>query len=209
MLLLVAADVVLRRPPSGTEPGASTSASTTGMGTQAALGLGSVLVPTTPPTTAPPPKTLALPGVAVGDSVLEDVQLYAPATLTSNGIAIDAAVGRQWAAGIAILTQLRAAGKLPAVVIVALGSNGRITSALFDQMMQACAGARRVVFMTVTGALIGNNPIITAGVARYRTAVLADWHTLAAAHPAWFGPDHVHVGPAGAAALGNLLARLS
>lgn len=152
---------------------------------------------------------VAGPGIAVGDSVLEDVALYAPLTLKSRGIAINAAVGRQWSAGEAILSGLRASGKMPPVVIVALGSNGRITAAKFDTMMQDCTGAKRVVFMTVTGPLIGNNPIITAGVARYPDAVLADWHTLAASHPSWFGPDHVHVGPAGARALGNLLASLS
>jgi hypothetical protein len=192
-------------------PHAATT-STTGVGTQAALGLGSALVPTTQTTvtTVPPPASLALPGVAVGDSVLEDVQLYAPQTLASHGITIDAAVGRQWSVGVQILTMLRAAGQLPPVVIVALGSNGRITSALFNQMMQACAGAKRVVFMTVTGPLIGNNPIITAGVARYAPrAVLADWHTLASGHPEWFAADKVHMGPAGARALGTLLAGVS
>jgi hypothetical protein len=76
--------------------------------------------------------------------------------------------------------------------------------------MQVCAGAQRVVFMTVTGPLIGNNPILTAGVARHGpVAVLADWNATASAHPDWFAPDHVHVGPAGAAALGNLLASFS
>jgi hypothetical protein len=172
--------------------------------------------PTTTTTTAPPPPTTKAPppvvsgvGIAVGDSVLEDVQLYAPATLNAHAIAINAAVGRQWSVGVAILSSLRASGKLPPVVIVALGSNGRVNDAQFDQMMQACAGAKRVVFMTVTGPLIGNNPVITAGVARYRTAALADWYTLAAAHPDWFAPDKVHVGPAGATALGNLLASVS
>jgi hypothetical protein len=168
--------------------------------------------PTVPPTTvAPgPPPTIPGPGVAIGDSVLEDVQLYAPATLQSHNISINAAVGRQWAVGIAMLSALRAGGKLPPVVIVGLGSNGRISDIQFDAMMQACAGAKRVVFMTVTGPLIGNNPVITAGVARHpATAALADWNTLATAHPEWFGPDHVHVGPAGATALGNLLASFS
>lgn len=162
-----------------------------------------------PHATTPPPAVVAGPGIAVGDSVLEDVELYAPSTLASHGISINAAVGRQWPAGMAILSSLRTKGQLPAVVIVALGSNGRITAGAIDQMMQACAGAKRVVFMTVTGPLIGNNPIIEAGVARYPNAALADWNSLASAHPAWFAPDHVHVGPAGAAALGNLLASLS
>ena len=148
--------------------------------------------------------------MAVGDSVLEDVGLYAPGTLQSHNIAINAAVGRQWAAGISILSGLRASGKLPPVVVVALGSNGRISDTLFEQMMQVCAGAQRVVFMTVTGPLIGNNPILSAGVVRHApVAVLADWNAMASAHPDWFAPDHVHVGPAGAAALGNLLASVS
>jgi hypothetical protein len=177
---------------------------------------------TTPPTTravppptvaAPvtnPPRPVAGPGLAVGDSVLEDVKIYAPATLASRGFSFNAAVSRQWAVGVSILSQLRAAGQLPPVVIVALGSNGRIDDGLFDQMMQACSGAKRVVFMTVTGPLIGNNPIITAGVRRFQTtATLADWASLAAGHPDWFGPDHVHMGPAGATALGNLLASVA
>jgi hypothetical protein len=147
-------------------------------------------------------------GVAVGDSVLEDVALYAPTTLTSRGVAINAAVGRQWASGEGILGSLRASGRLPPVVVVALGSNGPISAAAFDAMMAQVAGARRVVFMTVTGPLVANNAVIRAGVARYGQDVLADWAALAAAHPEWFAPDHVHVGPAGATALGQLLASL-
>lgn len=179
-----------------------------------------VPVPTTPPPVTSPPITaaptaaVARPpvaggGVAIGDSVLEDVKLYAPATLASRGIAVNAAVSRQWRTGITIVSQLRAAGQLPAVVLVVLGSNGVINAGLFDQMMQACAGARRVVFMTVTGPLIGNNPIISAGVARHPGAVLADWAAVSAGHPDWFAADGVHVGPLGSAALGNLLASVA
>jgi len=166
------------------------------------------VAPTTaPPTTPKPPPVVAGAGVAIGDSVLEDVKLYAASTLQAHDVSIDAAVGRQWAVGVGIVSGLRTTGKLPPVVIVALGSNGRITDALFDQMVQACSGAKRIVFMTVTGPLIGNNPIIRNGVARHGgAAVLADWNVLAAAHADWFAPDHVHVGPAGATALGNLLA---
>ncbi len=162
------------------------------------------IAPTIAPTTRPSPVTGG--GVAIGDSVLEDVQIYAKDTLASKGISFNVAVGRQWNVGVTIVAQLKASGKLPPVVIVGLGSNGVVKPAQFDQMMQAAAGAQRVVFMTVTGPLVGNNPVITAGVARYPKAALADWAALAAAHPEWFGSDHVHVGPAGATALGNLLA---
>jgi len=60
--------------------------------------------------------------------------------------------------------------------------------------------------MTVTGPLIANNNVIRAGVSRYHQAALADWATVSAAHPSWFAPDHVHIGPAGARALGALFA---
>ncbi len=167
-----------------------------------------------PATTVPPPTTAVtapptpVPGgaIAVGDSVLEDVALYAPSTLSARGVVVNAAVSRQWAAGESLLASMKAAGSLPAVVVVALGTNGPITSADFDQMMSNLAGRRRVVFMTVTGPLIANNDVIRAGVARYPQAVLADWASLAAAHPTWFARDHVHIGAAGAAALGQLFA---
>ena len=75
-------------------------------------------------------------------------------------------------------------------------------------MMQACAGAKRVVFMTVTGPYRRNNPLIRAGVARYRR--WPPWPTGTPSAPTRRGsPDHVHVGPAGAAALGNLLASVA
>jgi hypothetical protein len=183
--------------------------------------------PTTPPaptTTARRPATRAtsrvatpphptVPGVvagglAIGDSVLEDVQLYAPRTLNARGIAINAAVGRAWVTGESILWSLRRSGRLPSVIVVALGTNGPIGPADFDAMMRAAAGASRVVFMTVTGPYAANNSVIRNGVARYQAA-LGDWAGLSGPHPAWFAPDHVHIGSAGATALGNLLASLA
>jgi hypothetical protein len=167
------------------------------------------VAPATTPTTARPVVAIAGGGVAIGDSVLEDVALYAPSTLKGKGIAINAAVSRQWAAGESIVASMRASGSLPGVVVVALGSNGPIHAADFDKMMTGLAGVRRVVFMTVTGPLVANNDIIRAGVARYPQAALADWAVLAAANPTWFAKDHVHVGAAGATALGQLLASVA
>ena len=164
------------------------------------------VAPVTTTTTAPPPVAVSGGGVAIGDSVLEDVALYAPSTLNARGIAINAAVSRQWSTGEGIVAGMRASGRLPAVVVVALGSNGPIHPADFDNMMSRLSGVRRVVFMTVTGPLIANNDVIRDGVSRYPQAVLADWAALSAANPTWFAKDHVHVGAAGAAALGQLFA---
>lgn len=190
----------------GTRSVITTAPTTAAPTTAAPTTVPATTVAPAPVTAAPNPQPVAGGGYAIGDSVLEDVKLYASRTMTNRGIAINAAVSRQWGAGISILSSLKAAGKLPPVVVVALGSNGQVNATQFDQMMQVCAGARRVVFMTVTGPLIGNNPVIRAGVARFPKAVLVDWNTAAASHPEWFAPDKVHVGPAGAFALGNLLA---
>jgi hypothetical protein len=188
----------------------TTTTTTTIATTTTTLTPRTVSTPATVPAGSAPVATAlpvaSVPGLAVGDSVLEDVQLYAPTTLSSHAISVNAAVSRAWVAGEGIFGSLRASGRLPAIVIVALGTNGPVRAADFDTMMQAVAGATRVVFMTVTGPEIANNDVIRAGVARYPQAALADWASLAAAHPAWFARDGVHIGPAGATALGNLLA---
>ena len=50
--------------------------------------------------------------------------------------------------------------------------------------------------------------MLAQGAARYPNVVIADWATLAAANPSWFGPDGTHLainGP-GATALAALIA---
>ncbi len=188
----------------------TTALPTTALPTTAVLttAVPTTAVPTTAlPTTAVPSPVSPLGGaIAIGDSVLEDVALYAPATLTSRGVVINAAVSRQWRTGESIVASLRTSGRLPPVVVVALGTNSSITTADFDAMMAELSGVSRVVFMTVTGPAASNNAVIETGVARYSQDTLADWWSMAAGHPTWFAPDHVHIGPAGATALGQLLA---
>ena len=76
-------------------------------------------------------------------------------------------------------------------------------------MMQAAAGVTRVVFVNFCVPRsweATDNATIAAGVAKYpAVAVLADWYSLANAHPEWFTPDQVHLQPAGAQALADLI----
>jgi len=169
-------------------------------------------VPTT--TTAP---TLPPPGpgfvyghvTAVGDSVMIDYQ--APLQADVPGVLVAASVSRQWSDGENILSFLKVSGALGAEVIVALGTNGPITDADFANMMSILSGASRVVFVNTHvdrpwGA--PNNAVLVNGASRYRNAVVADWATLAAQHPEWFGSDGTHLaidGP-GATALAALVA---
>src|SRR2546421_307600 len=82
---------------------------------------------------------------AIGDSVMLD----AAADLQSHGITVDAAVSRQFDAGLDILRSLAATGRLPRAVVVDLGTNGPISDALFDEMRGVLRGVPRVVFVTV------------------------------------------------------------
>jgi hypothetical protein len=151
------------------------------------------------------------PVTAVGDSVLLDAQ---PELATDvPGIAIDGLVSRQFDAGIGVVQADRAAGTLGKVLVVELGTNGPISPGEVDAMVQAASGVSRVVFVNVCVPrpwAAPDNAVLADGVARHPgVAVLADWNTLATAHPEWFTFDQVHLNPAGAVALATLIASLA
>jgi hypothetical protein len=177
---------------------------------------GRVGAPATTTTTLPPTTTTSTlpPGfvaghvTAIGDSVMLD---YQDALQTDvPGINIDAAVSRQWSDGVQILQQLKASGQLGAEVIVGLGTNGPITDGDFDAMMQVLSGASRVVFVNEhvdRPWQDPNNAVLADGALRYPDVFIADWATLAAQNPGWFGADGTHLaidGP-GATALATLV----
>jgi hypothetical protein len=164
----------------------------------------------TPSTTAAPgPGFLAGHVTAVGDSVMLD---YAtPLEADVPGIAVDAAVSRQWDVGETILSQLKAEGQLGATVVVGLGTNGPISTADFDDMMSILSGASRVVFVNIVvdqpwGG--PNNAVLAQGVASHPNTELADWASLEATNTGWVYSDGTHLpidGP-GAQALAALIA---
>jgi hypothetical protein len=160
----------------------------------------------TPAFAAPP-----MPRVtAVGDSIMVDYR--DPLVADIPGIMVDAAVGRQWAEGESVLKSVKAEGELGDEVVVGLGTNGPITDADFDTMISIVGGASRVVFVnlhTDRPWQDSDNAVLARGAARYPNVVVADWATLAAQNPQWFGADGTHLavdGP-GANALASLVAR--
>src|SRR6185312_4183363 len=168
------------------------------------------LPPTTTTSTIPPPGPGFVAGhvTAVGDSVMLDYQ--APLQTAIPGISVDASVSRQWSEGVQILQELKASGQLGAEVIVGLGTNGPITDGDFDAMMQVLSGASRVVFVNFhvdRPWQDPNNAVLASGASRYPDVFIADWATLAAQNPLWFGDDGTHLaidGP-GAMALAMLV----
>ena len=55
---------------------------------------------------------------------------------TIPGIAVDAVKSRQFGEAITIVQSYESLGALPSVIVVHLGTNGRITNDLFDQLMR-------------------------------------------------------------------------
>jgi hypothetical protein len=189
------------------------SPASAGSGTPAAPPFG-VPTPTSTSTTAttapgggPPP--LAGPVTAVGDSIMLDIQPYLVQDVA--GVSVDGMVSRQFETGIAVVQADRAAGTLGSILVVELGTNGSVTPADVDAMMQAAAGVKRVVFVNLDVPRpweAPDNAVLAAGVARYPgVAVLADWYTLSAPHPEWFTADQVHLNPSGAQAMAALIAQ--
>jgi hypothetical protein len=132
-----------------------------------------------------------------------------PLKTSIPGINVDAAVGRQWGDGESILQGMKAAGHLGGLVVVGLSTNGPITTADFDSMMAVLSGASRVVFVNVhvdRPWQDPNNAVLAAGATRYPNVVVADWATLAAHNPQWFGGDGTHLAIDGPGA--NALAAL-
>jgi hypothetical protein len=146
----------------------------------------------------------------LGDSVTIDAAPNLEQDI--KGAKVDAAVGDQWYQGVQEAETLRAEGGLGAVVVVALGTNGPLTSGDIAEMIHALAGVSRIVLVTdhvpTRYWQNPNNQLIELAASRYKNVVVANWAALASAHPAWFYSDEVHmpIGGPGAAAMAALIA---
>ena len=177
-------------------------------------GRGYWLVPTSPPPPVGPPAPaegfIAGHVTAIGDSVMLDAAPDLEADIP--GIDVEAAVSRQWYEGMSLAEQLKAEGRLGAIVVVDLGTNGPVSPGMFTAMMNILAGASRVVFVTVHlppdySWSHSVNATLQECVPRYSRDRLADFNKLADENPQWFYSDGVHmpIGGTGARAMALLI----
>lgn len=145
---------------------------------------------------------------AIGDSVMIDA---APALgRTLPAVMIDAAVDRSALPGPEILLALARSGRLGSSIVIELGTNGGVSASVIGQMLDIAAG-RRVVMVTSHCGYCSwtpaGNSVMRDACIRKRNCFVADWDTLARAHPAWFAQDGVHmaVGGEGADAFAHLV----
>jgi peptidoglycan/LPS O-acetylase OafA/YrhL len=191
------------------EAGTGASPGTSAAGTSAPDGgtmPGSLAVPGASPSASA--SVVKAPRVlAIGDSVM----LGAVSQLRGaiRGIEVDAAIGRPFGTGIAILQQREKEGLLPGTVVIGLGDNGWITSQQVDQAMQVLGSTTKVVFVNLKEPRSWeshDNAVLAQAALRYPNVSVADWHDAGDRHPEYFWDDGIHLRPAGAQAYAQLVA---
>jgi peptidoglycan/LPS O-acetylase OafA/YrhL len=161
--------------------------------------------PPPPPAPAPPPPARV---TAIGDSVMLGAH-GALQVVIGEGLALDAAVSRQFDQALAVVRLLHDAGQLGERVVMHMGNNGIIRPDQFDQMMQMLAGVPRVVVVNANVARPWEGPVndvLASGVPRYPNAVLVDWKAVAVQHPELFVEDGIHLQTGGALVYADLIA---
>jgi lysophospholipase L1-like esterase len=157
-----------------------------------------------PPPTQPP----APPAVtAVGDSVM----LGAKGALEAKipGISVDAAISRQFGTAIDILQRLKDTHQLAPVVLIHLGTNGRIVDAQMQRLKDLLADRQRVIFVNLfvpRSWQNGDNEVLQRWVPQFGNAVLINWNGEGSVHPEYFYSDHIHLNTAGRQRYSDLVA---
>lgn len=130
---------------------------------------------------------------AIGDSVM----LAGAQALHSvlPGIYIDARPSRQWPAGLAVVRDLAAAGRLRPVVVVGLGTNYIVTTGQLNELMRLLGPHRKLVLINTYEQdqwAHEVNATIAAYVSKHPQIVLADWYDTIKDRTSLLWPDQVH-----------------
>jgi hypothetical protein len=130
--------------------------------------------------------------LAVGDSVLYD----AADALSYYGFETNAMVCRTMAQGVVWLQDH--AGNLPVLVVVALGTNGAVTTGQINELLAILGPSRLLALVTPHDGNYAYVPglIRLAASQHPGQIILLDWDRLSAGHPDWFAPDGIHLGSA-------------
>lgn len=168
--------------------------------------------------TAEEPAPAPLPGgdqiSAIGDSVMlasaHELQSAFP------GIQIDATVSRQLSAAPQIVAGMLNAGTLRPTVLIGLGTNGPIDTAILIQLRDMAGPDHQIVLVNVyapRGWTDGVNTNLSAFAQQYRDVELANWRDSISGQERFLARDRIHPGNSGgriyAGAVRDALQRLS
>lgn len=129
---------------------------------------------------------------AIGDSVM----LLAVNRLARSGFNVNAQGCRRWSQGHAILRRKKRQGRLPRLVVMALGTNWSIKRREIGRTRRLLG--RRGVLAIVTprdpgGYGLDARRIRAAARAHPRKIKLIDWVRVSRGHGSWFGGDGIHL----------------
>jgi hypothetical protein len=152
------------------------------------------------------PKT-GRPPLAIGDSTM----LLAMPDLSRAGYNVDAHGCRGMEEGLAILRRRRAAGRLPHLSVIALGTDFTISRRQIKRALHYL-GPNRVLGLVTPwelGGYAGNDARVMRAAAQdyKKRIVLLDWVKFSRGHGRWFQPDGCHLTFAGARAFARLFKR--
>jgi peptidoglycan/LPS O-acetylase OafA/YrhL len=132
--------------------------------------------------------------LGIGDSVMQGAMASLVATIP--GIGVDAIKSRQFFQAVTIVQQYESLSALPPVIVIHLGTNGRINNDLFDQIMRAIGPKHTVYFLTARVPRLyesGVNATLHEGAKRWPNARVLEWHDYSTCHDDWFVPDGFHL----------------
>ena len=140
--------------------------------------------------------------LVVGDSVT----VAAGRDLARAGFTVDAVACRMWVHGLIVLSRRR----LPDLVVVALGSNGKTTPADLDRALELVGPFARLVLVLPKD--LGGKPDPDGRLMRAfqdlhpEQVSLLDWPAYSAGRRDWFAPDGLHLTSAGAQGFTEMIA---
>lgn len=130
---------------------------------------------------------------AIGDSVMLGSKIEIEKRL-GDGI-VDATVSRQFLHARQLVAELVARPNPPLVIIIGLGTNGRVQMRHFDEVMDIAGAQTLMVFVNVRVPRsweAASNFELAAGVDRYDNAVLVDWYAHTRDRDEFFAADGLH-----------------
>jgi hypothetical protein len=143
--------------------------------------------------------------LAVGDSVM----LGAIGPIRRVGFEVDAAGCRLWSQGVELLTERARRGSLPDLVVMGLGTNWTVTGDDIRSALRAIGPGRRLGLVTpreLGGEPSSDQVVIRQAAERWPDRVeVIDWAAASDGRDAWVYDDGVHLRPAGARALAQLM----
>jgi hypothetical protein len=145
--------------------------------------------------------------LAIGDSTM----LFAVGYLAQRGLDANARECRSWTEGLGVIRERKRAGRLPSLVIMALGANSWVREIDVRRALRLIGPNRTlglVTHRTWAGKPGPDTGLIRRMARKHRKRVrLYDWVPYARPHPAWFVIDGLHTNDLGSRKFAAFLAR--